>query len=104
MLKPVSPYISDAVEHIFNYTQHMATVHYENGKYHVHKEIVDNAKKNNPVKETPSSKKEKSANDHIAIQQKQTAPDLPANISYQFTSSSNLHNNYLAADYPPPRA
>lgn len=104
MLKPVSPYISDAVEHIFNYTQHMATIHFENGKYHVHKELVDNAKKNNPAKETPVSKKENSANDHITILQKQTVPVLPANISYQFSSASKLINNYLAGEYPPPRA
>ena len=104
MLKPVSPYISDAVAHIFYYTQHMATIHYENGKYHVHKELVDNAKKNNPAKETSDSKKENSASDHIATQQKQTAPVLPANISYQFLSASKLINNYLAGEYPPPRA
>lgn len=104
MLKPVSPYISDAVEHIFNYTQHMATVHYENGKYHVHKELVDNAKKNNPAKETPVSKKENSANDHITIQQKQTFQNLPSNNSYQISSASKLINNYLAGEYPPPRA
>ena len=104
MLKPVTPYISDLVEHIFNYTQHMATVHYENGKYHVHKELVDDAKQSNPEKEAPASKKENSANDHIAIQQKQTVPFLPVNISYQFSAASKLINNYLAGDYPPPRA
>ena len=104
MLKPVSPYIADAFEHIFNYSQHIATVHYENGKYHVHKELVDNAKKNNPAKETPASKKENSANDHITVQQKQTIRFLSANISYQFSSATKLINNYLAGDYPPPRA
>ena len=104
MLKPVSPYISDAVAHIFYYTQHMATVHYENGKYHVHKELVDDAKQSNPEKEAPASKKENSANDHIAIQQKQTVPFLPVNISYQFSTASKLINNYLAGEYPPPRA
>jgi hypothetical protein len=104
MLKPVSPYISDGVAHIFYYTQHMATVHYENGKYHVHKEIVDNAKKNDPVKETPSSKKENSANDHISFQQKQGEQITAASIVYQLSPTATLHNNYLAADYPPPRA
>jgi glycosylphosphatidylinositol transamidase (GPIT) subunit GPI8 len=104
MLKPVSPYISDAVAHIFYYTQHMATVHYENGKYHVHKELVDNAKKGESSKEPSASKKENSANDHIAIQQKQSVQVLPVNISYHASSASNLLNNYLAGDYPPPRA
>ena len=104
MLKPLSPYISDTVEHIFNYTQHMATVHYENGKYHVHKELVDNAKKNIPAKETPVSKKENSANDYISTQQKQAVQISLSYIAYQFSSASKLINNYLAGDYPPPRA
>jgi len=104
MLKPVSPYIADTFEHIFNYTQHMATIHYENGKYHVHKELVDYAKKNDPVKENSIAKKENSANDHIATQQNQTVQLLPVIISYQLSATSNLLNNYLAGDYPPPRA
>lgn len=104
MLKPVSPYISDAVSHVFYYTQHMATVHYENGKYHVHKEIVDNEKKNSPAKETSASKKQNSANDHITLLQKQTAQVLPVNTAYQIRLASVLPHNYLAGDYPPPRA
>ena len=104
MLKPVSPYIADTFEHIFNYTQHMATIHYENGKYHVHKELVDKAKKNDPAKDNTASKKENSTNDHIAFQQKQSAQVLPVIISFQITSASSLLNNYLSGDYPPPRA
>ena len=104
MLKPVSPYISDTVAHIFYYTQHMATVHYENGKLHVHKEIVDNAKKNEPAKESNSSKKENSANDHISLQQKQVLQAIALNKTYPITTSANLLSNYLAGDYPPPRA
>lgn len=104
MLKPLSPYIFDTVAHIFYYTQHMATVHYENGKYHLHKELVDNAKKNESSKETPAAKKENSATDHISIPQKQPVHVLAVNISYQVSSASSLLNNYLAGDYPPPRA
>ena len=104
MLKPLSPYISDTVAHIFYYTQHMATVHYENGKYHVHKELVDDTKKNNPAKENSTVKKENSVNDHISIQQKQSVQVLPVNISYHHSISLSLLKNYLAGDYPPPRA
>jgi hypothetical protein len=104
MLKPVSPYISDAVAHIFYYTQHMATVHYENGKLHVHQEIVNNAKKNGPAKESPASKKENSATDHISLQQKQALQAIAVNKTYPITASANLLINYLAGEYPPPRA
>lgn len=104
ILKPVAPYVSDAVAHIFYYSQHMATVHYENGKMHVHREIVNNAKKDQPAKEMPASKKENSTNDHISLQQKQSLKALPVIKSYQIPLAANLLNNYLAAEYPPPRA
>ena len=104
MLKPVSPYIFDAVAHIFNYTQHLATAHYENGKLHVHKEIVDNAKKSEPAKEAPASKKENAATDYISLVHKQFIPHLQAPKSYPLLSSATLLYNYLAGEYPPPRA
>ncbi len=104
MLKPVSPFISDAVEHIFNYTRHMATVHYENGKLHVHKELVENAKKRESPKEAPASKKENSTNDQITIQQKQSVQVLAESIACQIPPASKLIDNCLAGDYPPPRA
>ncbi len=104
ILKPVAPYVSDAVAHIFYYSQHMATVHYENGKMHVHREIVNNEKKDQPSKEIPASKKENSANDHISLQVKQSVQSIPVIRSYQIIATASLLNNYLAAEYPPPRA
>ena len=104
MLNPVAPYITDMVAHSFYLNQHMATVHYENGKMHVHKEIVNNAKENQPAKELPASKKQNSANDHIGLQQKQFVHILHVIKSYQIPSAVSLRNNYMAAEYPPPRA
>lgn len=104
ILKPVTPYVSDAVAHIFYYSQHMATVHYENGKMHVHREIVNNAKEDQPVREIPASKKENSTTDHTSLQQKLSIQVLPVNISYHIPFTTSLLNNYLAAEYPPPRA
>lgn len=104
MLKPVLPYVSDLVNHVFFYTQHMATVHYENGKYHVHKEIVDNAKKEASQKEIPASKKENTTADHTVLQQKETPTALLMNRIMQIPVSTSLQHNYLPGDYPPPRA
>ena len=104
ILKPVSPYISDTVAHIFYYTQHMATVHYQNGKLHVHKEIVDNAKKNDPAKESPSSKKETSSSDHISLLQNYGQQALYKLTKYNIPYAPTLLYNHLRGDYPPPRA
>lgn len=104
ILKPAFPYVSDVVAHIFYYTQHMATVHVENGKMHIHKEIVDNAKKEASQKELPSAKKDKPANDHISLQQKEPIPGTGLKKLYQIPPASTLLYNYLPGDYPPPRA
>lgn len=104
IVKPVTPYITDAVAHIFYYSQHMASVHYEDGKFHVHKEVVDNAKKTESQKELPASKKDNSATDHIGVQQKTANTILPITKSYSIALTATLLCNYLAGEYPPPRA
>lgn len=60
MIKPVMPTITDIFAHLLNYKDHMATVHHEHGKYHVHYEYIEEAKKhthgdmpyNNSIKKT----------------------------------------------------
>jgi hypothetical protein len=103
MLKPVAPYISDLVAHVFYYSKHMATVHYENGKLHVHKEILDNAKKEHPAKEAPSSKKDNSTNDHISFFKNHIHQEDVSTINYTIARSSSLPYNESLTDYPPPR-
>jgi hypothetical protein len=46
ILKPCVPYLSDIISHTFYYAEHVKTVHFENGKYHVHHELVKMAQKN----------------------------------------------------------
>jgi hypothetical protein len=104
ILKPVLPYVSDLVNHVFFYTQHMATVHIENGKMHVHKEIVDHAKKTASQKEIPASKKENTTVDHISFLQKEPITISALNRVIQIPVSAALQHNYLPGDYPPPRA
>jgi hypothetical protein len=53
LIKPVLPLMKDAIAHTFFKASHMSTVHYENGKYHLHMELSDEVKKSeskqNPV-------------------------------------------------------
>ncbi len=46
LIKPVLPLVKDILAHTFFKTSHMATVHYENGRYHLHVELSDEAQKN----------------------------------------------------------
>lgn len=42
LLRPLIPVLADGLAHILWKTEHLATVHYENGKYHVHVEVAKN--------------------------------------------------------------
>jgi hypothetical protein len=98
MLKPAIPYVSDCIGHVFFYAKHMATVHQENGKYHVHFETAKDAAKETSDKTTPpSSKKDTSANEHPVI-------FIAAVITtYPFTSAAGTVTGAAKNNYPPPR-
>ncbi len=101
MLKPVSPYISDTIAHIFYYAQHMATVHYENGKFHVHKEVIAAAKEEAAPKDQTSSKKDNSISDHLATTNNHALPYTQA-VLFQSTLTSHLPDPLPQAAEPPP--
>ena len=69
MIKPVMPTIADSFAHILNYSEHIATVHYEDGKYHVHHEYIEAAKKNShgDIPYNNTLKKTDSSNEHIML-------------------------------------
>src|ERR1700757_3886714 len=51
LIKPIMPIINDVIAHTFYKMEHLATVHFENGKYHVHAELASEAgKQNNDAK------------------------------------------------------
>jgi hypothetical protein len=106
MLKPAIPYVSDFVGHVFFYAKHMATVHKENGKYHVHFGTAKTATEENSGKTpAPSSKKETSTNEHIITTVKQPAIFIATVITkYPAISPAGTVNGAAKNNYPPPRA
>jgi hypothetical protein len=104
MLKPVLPFLLDGVAHMFWYSKHMATVHYENGKFHVHKEVVDAAKDDqSPEKGSQSARAEQSSSEHFVISSSyhfSITPILPQHFP---GLPESLLSNPLSGDYPPPR-
>jgi hypothetical protein len=88
LLKPVMPLVNDIIAHTFYKMQHLATVHYENGKYHLHAELAD---------ESEGQKKEQKGNIPV------TAFETLANhYSYQMADALYLPH-ILAFDFPPNR-
>ncbi len=50
LIKPTIPLVKDLVAHTFFEASHKATVHYEHGRYHIHLELNEEAKKNDSTK------------------------------------------------------
>jgi hypothetical protein len=103
LLKPLLPVLSDTAAHIFLYSEHVATVHFENGKYHVHKEMNEAAKKNLPEQNQQDQKKVISPDEYLVT----IVPcDLPHSviIKKQYLSLSYFIKSHIAAgDTPPPK-
>ena len=53
LIKPTMPLIKDVLAHTFFEKSHKATVHYENGRYHLHIELNDEAQQSES-KQNPS--------------------------------------------------
>ena len=106
VLKPVLPYVSDLVSHTFFYANHMATMHYENGKYHVHYEVAKNTKEENSNKPSPasSSKKDDSNNEHVLPVSKSHEVNIAmCAAEYHVTATPALLHTIRDIHYPPPR-
>ena len=104
MVKPALPYVSDFVAHVLFYQQHMATVHFENGKYHVHKEVVKDIKEENSGKNSLPEKKKNTTEEHTGATCKSVAGAssfMPVN--YRAYLQQNVLPPYLPYNYPPPR-
>lgn len=53
MCKPVLPVAKDMLAHIFWEAQHISTVHHQNGKDHLHHELIDTSNKNKTEPASP---------------------------------------------------
>ena len=83
----------------------MATVHYENGKYHVHIEAINAAKKtdspNNPAN---AGKTETAFSEHMIKQMEYTFQPVEMIATHHPIAAPHLSNRLSAGDYPPPKA
>ena len=106
MFKPALPYVSDFIGHILFYKQHMETVHFENGEYHVHKEVIKDIKEENSSKNSlPDKKKSNSTYEFTATVSKAFVQSSSLDsIAYSLYIQQNNSSPFIAYNYPPPRA
>jgi len=103
VFKPLYPSIADIIAHVFWYSKHMATVHYEHGKYHVHYEYAQAAKNKYPEKDTHLSKLAYGS-EHLVTTDAYDICLSPVIKNKFFITSSYLLVRHLNNDFPPPRA
>ena len=103
MLKPVLPYVSDLLAHVFWYSDHMATMHYENGKFHVHLQSSEAAKADYPGKVPNTFKSEVSVGDHLPVLIQENQNKLTFSRHYSHPKEFFFSCEKPGYDYPPPR-
>jgi hypothetical protein len=102
MFKPVVPYISDLVAHLLFFKDHMRTVHAHHGKFHVHGEVAEAAKNDQPAKSTNNGKNDTPGNEHIIIESNEFSAQQ---ISINFPAPFPFPAKHVSIDhdFPPPR-
>jgi hypothetical protein len=104
MVKPVLPFVADFIGHAFFKAHHMATVHIENGKLHVHKEVIKNVKEETSDKNTSTHKKDTQQNEHIVVN---TITNFCSTIinerMYNLMCTPDVPTGNHQCNYPPPR-
>ena len=100
------PYVNDFVSHVFFYAKHMATVHAENGKWHVHFEAAENTQSDiNKESNLPSSsKKENTITEHCLFfnSDEQQHGNTEVHNYWPLKNEATV-NTHTEKNYPPPR-
>jgi hypothetical protein len=105
LLKPLMPIANDIIAHTFYKIEHISTIHYENGRYHLHAELSeDNTKNNTSQSSTPISLYETLAN-HISLLEDKSSVNQGLVISF-LTSHQTKHplRAFVKNTSPPPKA
>lgn len=104
MVKPVLPYVKDTVSHIFWYAEHGSTVHFENGRYHVHAEAMKQIKKTDLPKAALPGKATTDLSEHISSEVGYLfAIEIPITEHFPSFHLAPL-TRFIEREYLPPRA
>lgn len=103
LVRPVMPYFRDAVAHVFWYSEHLTQVHYENGKYHVHLEVIHESKKTGSSQSGVPDKDKKELSEHMPAVYP-VSMDRGISIQHLITYyPATLLPGFSAGNTPPPR-
>lgn len=100
LVKPLVPAFADLLSHTFWKTEHLATVHFENGKYHLHIEMEKAGKED----QQNNSKKISEKNDFVHLNPSVENRMLPGKFSGVINSGIQTISSlpFYSIPSPPP--
>jgi hypothetical protein len=103
-LRPLAAMVQDVIAHTFFELQHTATVHYENGHYHLHKELKDiSEEENNPVSEKSSQKTGEAISNHIPQKNEFIFAQSKTTALTPTSFQEKCLNTFIKISSPPPK-
>jgi hypothetical protein len=105
-LKPLTAMINDVLAHTFWKVQHLATVHYENGHYHLHSELktISEEEKNSTQEKGPSSEKSNETNSNQLVNDLNFDIEIPVTYVSQIKDpEQNIVPGFSQINSPPPK-
>ncbi len=106
-LRPLLVLLTDAIAHTLNKMEHLATVHYENGRYHLHNELKalheSESEKEKTSKQTATYKVKISDSEQISTPLKIKFPISSQTINTSHQIESELLSGFLKIPFMPPK-
>jgi hypothetical protein len=103
-LRPLIAVVQDVVAHTFFKLQHTATVHYENGHYHLHKELKDISEEDNSSPtESSSQKADEVLSSHLPQENEFILSAFQTITPACFSSHDKCLEAFILISSPPPK-
>lgn len=103
LLKPISPIVNDFISHTFWKMEHMATVHFENGKYHLHNELSAAGNEDHSTKKQGTISPDELSLHITSLTTFQFTDNKGSTSAFRSITSSLVYY-LLEKDSPPPRS
>jgi hypothetical protein len=104
-LRPLTAVVQDLIAHTFFKMQHMATVHYENGKYHLHNELktITEEDSNSTSEKAPSSQKTNETSNQINHRILFVFETYSISLPQTLPPDQNVITGFDSINAPPPK-
>lgn len=104
LLKPIVPVVNDVIAHTFYKLEHMATVHYENGKYHLHAEIASEVPDNGEPKSSSAASVYEVLANHVYTGTIKLNSELSVSQTIIHSQTQHTLDVFIKSPTPPPKA